>query len=68
MSQRGIKKTVERKHTSQPTIKHHSSADNAQELIGITITSSGKDMNDVRSHRKHSGSDGSSKAGRGSNH
>jgi hypothetical protein len=68
MSQRGIKKTVEKKHASHPTIKHHSSADNVQELTGITITSSGKEINDVRSRRKRSGSDGSSKPGRGSNH
>lgn len=62
------RKNIKRKYSPPPTVKHDSSANNAQDYFNSGLFPPDKESFSSRSHRRHSGSDGTAKAGRGSNH
>jgi len=58
-----------RNKKAEPTVKHASSADSAQDIGTGNSAPPDKNSRETNSARRtHNGSDGSSNAGRGSNH
>lgn len=68
MTGREIKKGIISGRRLQPTILHESSADNAQNINFENVRQIKNDIRQINHKRMYNGSDGSSNAGRGSNH